>query len=47
MEVGGGWEMTAYGFGISSGDDANVLESYSGDGCTTLNTPKTKMTRIL
>ena len=30
------WELTADGYGVSSYDDANVLESDNGHGCTTL-----------
>ena len=32
--------VTANGHGVSSGSDENVLESRSGDGCTTLSTLK-------
>lgn len=33
--------MTAKRYGVSFGGDENILELYSGDGCTTLNILKT------
>lgn len=34
--MGKEWEGTGYGYGISFGDDGNVLKSDIADGCTVL-----------
>ena len=40
--------MTAHGYGVSSGDDVNVLELDCGDGCTnSANTLKTTESYLL
>lgn len=42
MEMGCGKRgMTAKRYGVSFGGDENILDLYSGDGCTTLNILKT------
>ena len=32
----GGWEVSTNGCGVSFGDDENILELDSGNGCTIL-----------